>query len=265
MTQDWVSDSEVDRFLELLDLSRGECNLDFLVQIISKTIEKIPFQNLTMLSNTREVPTWDDIKGQMLSAVGGICTVRNPFIHQLLVKLGYDAKLVAATIMQPDCHIAIVVRIDDEDWWCDPGNGFPYFSIIRIGDESVQSHPFLKYRLVEANGRWEIQHLIGNKDWYTNYHFDLNFVELSYFEHTYVQHYTVPGYGPFLTGIRFNKWTEEDWIILRNRQANTRTSTVELHDEDEFKHWIEENIHPIQINDFLGVNSRISKIWEVVA
>jgi hypothetical protein len=80
-----------------------------------------------------------------------------------------------------------------------------------------------------------------------------------------VQHYTVPGYGPFLTGIRFNKWTEEDWIILRNRQANTRTSTVELHDEDEFRNWIEEIAHSIQSDYYFGVNSSIAKIWEVVA
>tara|TARA_Y100000746_G_scaffold138969_1_gene118935 strand:+ start:1452 stop:2249 length:798 start_codon:yes stop_codon:yes gene_type:complete len=264
MTQDWISDSEVDTFLELLDLSRGECNIEFLVQIISKTIERIPFQNLTMLSNTREVPTWEDIKKQMLSAVGGICTVRNPFIHQILLNLGFDAKLVAATIMQPDCHIAIIVRINNEDWWCDPGNGFPYFSLIKLGDESVKSHPFLNYRLVEVNDRWELQHLIGDNDWYTNYHFDLKFVELDYFEHTYLQHYTVPGYGPFLTGIRFNKWSEEDWIILRDKKATTHTMTVELHNEDELNQWIEENIHPIQIDDFFGANSRISKIWEVV-
>jgi arylamine N-acetyltransferase len=149
-------------------------------------------------------------------------------------------------------------------WWCDPGNGFPYLSIIRLGDESVQTHPFLEYRLVYVEDRWEIQHRRDENDWFTNYHFTTEYVDLEYFDEMYNNHYTVPGYGPFLTGLRLNKWTEEHGLILRNDTATNSSHTQILNDEVDFEKWVNKNMSPLSINDLLGTNKDIAKIWSVI-
>ena len=67
MTKFWLSDTEVDHFLRLIDVNRDSPNLDLLSEVISKTLEKIPFQNFTMLSNRGRIPTIEDIKSRMLT------------------------------------------------------------------------------------------------------------------------------------------------------------------------------------------------------
>lgn len=264
MSEEWLINSEVEEYLNLIGVEPSKPDLKLLRQIIARTLEVVPFQNVTMLDSEREVPTIDDIKLLMLSGVGGICTIRNPFIHQLLCKLGFDARLVASTIMQPDCHITILVSIDDNLWWCDPGNGFPYFSVIRLGDESIHSHPFLSYRLINSGNTWELQHKKENGVWFTNYHFSTRFVEFDYFTEMYEKHYTVPGYGPFLTGLRVNKWTEQHGIILRDYKATNSSNTELLNDVDDFTNWVDNNISPLKLEHLLGTRKDVPKLWSVI-
>ena len=264
MTDYRLSDSDANAYLDLIGVRKTNPSLQLLQEIISKTIKVIPFQNITMLDSERRRPTFDEINHLMLSGIGGICTVRNPFIHQLLVNLGFDAKMVASTMKQPNCHITIIVSINDALWWCDPGNGFPYFSIIRLGDESVKAHPFLEYRLVDVEGRWEMQHRRNENEWFTNYHFTTEFVDLEYFDEMYNSHYTVPAYGPFLTGLRLNKWTEDDGLILRNNTATNSSHIQILNDEGDFEKWVNQNLSPLSTNDLLGSNKDIAKIWSVI-
>jgi arylamine N-acetyltransferase len=264
MSEEWLIGSEIDDYLNLIGVIRTKPDLELLRQIVARTLEVIPFQNLTMLDNEREVPTIEDIKRLMLSGVGGICTIRNPFIHQLLRKLGFDARLVASTIMQPDCHITILVSIDDDLWWCDPGNGFPYFSIIRLGDETIHSHPFLSYRLVKSGNTWELQHKKKDGIWFTNHHFNTEFVEFNHFTEMYEKHYTVPEYGPFLTGLRVNLWTELHGAILRDHKATNSTHTKVLNNVDGFIDWVDNNISPLKLEHLLGTRKKISKLWSVI-
>ena len=264
MTGNWLDEQEVDQYLGLIGVSRKLPSVEFLTEIIGCTLEYVPFQNLTMLDSDRTVPAIDDIKRLMLSGIGGICTIRNPFIHQLLRKLGFDAKLVASTIMNPDCHITIIVEIEGELWWCDPGNGFPYFSIIRLGDETTKSHPFLDYRLTETDGTWSLEHKNSDGNWFTNYFFKLDFVDFDYFDSMYLRHYTDPSFGPFLTGLRFNKWTDESGVILRDSRATALKETVRLGSASEFENWVDSNSHPLRFENLLGSKRDIHKLWEVI-
>jgi len=260
----WLTNLEVGGYLNLIGVEKTDPDLELLTQIVGRTLEVIPFQNLTMLDNEREIPTKEDIKRLMLSGVGGICTIRNPFIHQLLVELGFDARMVASTIMQPDCHITILVAIEGELWWCDPGNGFPYFSIIRLGDETIQSHPFLSYKLIKSDNRWELQHKNRDGNWFTNYHFNTEFVDFGYFGDMYESHYTDPGFGPFLTGLRVNRWTETGGIILRNCRATNSLTTEILNDVNDFSSWVDNNISPLKLENLLGTRRDVTKLWGVI-
>ena len=52
----YLTNEEVDNFLRLINLNREDCSVDYLQKIIENTINNIPFQNLTMLCNNREIP-----------------------------------------------------------------------------------------------------------------------------------------------------------------------------------------------------------------
>ena len=108
MTNYRVSKIDANAYLNLIGVKKTIPSLELLQEIISKTIKVVPFQNITMLDSDRRRPTFDEINHLMLSGIGGICTIRNPFIHQLLITLGFDAKMVASTMEKPNCHITII-------------------------------------------------------------------------------------------------------------------------------------------------------------
>ena len=120
-------------------------------------------------------------------------------------------------------------------------------------------HPFLDYRLTKSENKWKLQHKNKQCEWFTNYHFHLSFVNLEFFEEMYFKHYTDPSYGPFLNGLRFNKWTEHGGIILRDETATDSNGSVRLSNEQEFCEWVDKNSSPLNMNDLFGTERILVK------
>ena len=137
-----LTDSEVASFLQQIHVERDIPSAILLEQVVAGVVEHVPFQNITMLTGPRQRPSKSWIKKEMLNGLGGLCTVRNPFLYCLLKSLGFEVRFVSSTILEPDCHISLVVTIGEEEWWVDVGNGYPYFSPIRLGDESLNQIGF---------------------------------------------------------------------------------------------------------------------------
>jgi len=57
--------------------------------LIVSMLERIPFHNLTLLTRERRPPTMDEIKQDMMSGIGGPCSVVNSFFATLLDVLGF--------------------------------------------------------------------------------------------------------------------------------------------------------------------------------
>ena len=151
--------SQVRAFMEYLGLNPEYLpTIENLRKIVQNFLEIVPFQNLTMLIGPMRRPTWDEICEEMLSGNGGLCTTRNPFLKVLLSHLGYTTTFVSASMEKPDCHIGILVRLNDVDYWVDVGNGYPYVEPYPLGSESVVSHPFFDYQVIELEGVWQVQH-----------------------------------------------------------------------------------------------------------
>ena len=150
-----------------------------------------------MLTNEWIRPTNKLIKHDMLSGLGGLCTVRNPFLHEFLKCLGYKVRFASSTMIEPDCHITLIVELDGNDWWVDVGNGYPYMEPIMLGDQKEKSNWFMKYKLVQKSGRYHVYHKINNGDWELNHHFSAKGVDFSAFDRMHHLHYSVPGWGPF--------------------------------------------------------------------
>lgn len=91
-------------------------------------VNSVPFENLDIHLG-RHIPVdvdhaFDKVVGRRR---GGICFELNPLFHQLLVSLGFDAKVVSARILLRDegtmfDHIAIVVHLGGL-WLVDVGYG----------------------------------------------------------------------------------------------------------------------------------------------
>ena len=235
-----LTDSQVTAFLHLIDVSLTGEKLSDLQQITSKFMETVPFQNLTMLIGPRRRPTWDEICDDLISGIGGLCTARNPFLKALLDNLGYDVYFVSSSMVEPDCHICLIVDINAEKYWVDVGNGYPYTRPYKLGSNTVCHHRFMNYRLRLFDGKWLVEHEFDNSgEWKQNQSFIDQEVPYSFFDHMHVLHYTKPNYGPFLSGLRANRWWDEGGIILRDDTVNDLISNHKINNIFEFKQWIE--------------------------
>ena len=239
-----LSDKDMARFLEQIHVEKRTVGSQFLKEIVSGVVEHIPFQNITMLTGPRHRPSADWIKREMLSGLGGLCTVRNPFLYAFLKNLGFKVRFVSSTILEPDCHISLIVSLNDGEWWVDVGNGYPYFSPIRLGDESPQSNWFFRYRLVQKGPRYEVQHAFSGDEWSTNHHFSTIGVDFSVFDHMHEMHYQEPGWGPFLTGIRVNRFWSDGGAILKDHRATSPDGLEVLSEPEQIQSWLEQWFGP---------------------
>ena len=117
---DSLTPAEVKEFLEgalqmqnpLVKLQ--EDRVAFLDDVIYAFQERIPFQSVTAIATPRSERrrlTFEEIKTNILTRLGGLCFESNYFMKVLLERLGYDAHHVGFDVNgKPNNHLAIVVR-----------------------------------------------------------------------------------------------------------------------------------------------------------
>lgn len=236
ISKTWLSQEQVEQYLELIGVELESPSFDFLCKIISKSLSEIPFQNFTMLTRQKIRPSINEICNDMLNGVGGLCTIRNPFLFQILIKLGFHVYYVSCSMEKEDCHIAMIVNLENQKYLVDIGNGFPYQNPIKLGDFSSQKHPFIEYRLIRKNSSWILEHK-RNDSWKKNYSFFDKEVDYSYFDLMHENHYQKPGWGPFLTGLRLNKWWDDKFVILRDDIATSPDGTEIIENPVQLETW----------------------------
>ena len=138
---------------------------------------------------------------------------------------------------KPDCHIGILVRLSDVDYWVDVGNGYPYVEPYPLGSEAVVSHPFFEYKVIETEGVWQVQHRFNYGQWRTNQTFENRAVPYDFFDEMH-HHYKEIGWGPFLTGLRVNRWSETGGFILRDEEATSLGQRSAIGSAEELGRWI---------------------------
>jgi arylamine N-acetyltransferase len=217
--EDWLARADVEAFHAQLGLAVEPPSKPALVALLGRLLDRLPFQNIDMLARPRRAPTLAEIRSDMLEGRGGPCGHMNPFLAALLHELGYAVSLVAANMQAPDCHVALLVDIEGERLWMDVGNGFPYLEPIPLGDEHPRSHPLLDHRLRSlGDSRWQIEHRRrGQLEWSRNYDFGLAPRSFDSFAEMIEAHYSRPGYGPFLLGLRAIRFPPCRAIVLRDR------------------------------------------------
>ncbi|MEM9455528.1 MAG: arylamine N-acetyltransferase [Myxococcota bacterium] len=212
----WLSERDVVRFLGLLGTPASAPSKAALARLARGVLERVPFQNVWMLARPREPPTLAQIREDMLAGRGGPCGHMNPFLAALLHELGYRVELFSGSMQQPDCHIAVVVTLAGERLWLDVGNAFPYFEPIGFGDDSVRRHPLLEHRLRRVGPNWCIEHRWPDQRWVCNYVLGKEPRSFRSFAPMIHAHYSQPGYGPFLRGLRVVRFSGMGMVALRD-------------------------------------------------
>ena len=210
-----------------------ESRLKLLNDAIKQFTFKIPFQNVTLMSQSAEkrcLPSLEDLTKDILAGKGGMCYTNNTYFMLCLEALGFDVCHVAASVSLPHSHI--IMRVDNvarfgDSYLVEVGCGYPSFAAIDMDfqlESPVFKDSFCTYKLVKtaekAGGyaiyeRWQKvmsgrpitpQNLRGeDESWFRFYDFTLEPRQLEFFSQFISPLYIESaGMGPFHSNIRIS-------------------------------------------------------------
>lgn len=136
-------------------------------EIVQVTHENVPFQSITVLSNSGRNNRlfYDEIKERCVSGVGGLCYELAPFTWSLFKALGFSVQMLTSTgtstLTAPNNHALLLIyglesESESDVHLVDCGSGFPTFRAIslKFPDESPQfKDSFLEYKYIRLNGK----------------------------------------------------------------------------------------------------------------
>jgi N-hydroxyarylamine O-acetyltransferase len=258
--ENWLTTHDVNAFFSLIKIKQENPDLIFLTKLIRAIFKRVPFQNFTMLARPRIAPTPNEIIHDMLTGIGGLCTTINPFICSLLHRLGFKAGLLSASMDQPDCHICILVEIEDTPYWIDLGNGFPYLTPLKIKHCETAKFLNFQYQIDYTNHQVKIhQNILGNLSTKTNQTFTPTPVHYSHFDDLRLRHYQDSGYGPFLTGLRANRWQTNAGYLMRDQLLWNIPGKIKKANNHEISDWL-----AINFNNNKELIRMFKKSWEIL-
>lgn len=128
--------------------------LQDLAKLQSLHMQHVPFENLDVI---RKVPIYLNLETIYDKIVnqhrGGYCYEINGLFHWLLQELGFEAKLISATVQKPDgtwtkadTHAAILVNLDT-----------PYLVDAGFGDSTISPIPLGGERFTDHSGTYKIE------------------------------------------------------------------------------------------------------------
>lgn len=145
------------KYLKRFDAYPIEENyLQDLAKLQSLHMQHIPFENLDVI---RKVPIYLNLESIYDKVVnqrrGGYCYELNGLFCWLLQQIGFDAKMISATVMKPDgsyakpdTHAAIIVELDA-----------PYLVDAGFGDSTISPIPLGGERHTDNSGTYRIEEI----------------------------------------------------------------------------------------------------------
>ena len=134
VSQPTMSPEFLDRYLEILGVSRREPSYEALSEIIQAHLYRIPFENISKLyykqqRSLRGIPDLDTyLVGIERFHFGGTCYSNNFYLYRLLLTLGYEVKLCGADMSSPDVHLLSIVTLGGREYLVDVGYAAPFWA-----------------------------------------------------------------------------------------------------------------------------------------
>ncbi|GAA0429886.1 arylamine N-acetyltransferase [Virgibacillus salarius] len=181
----------------------------------------IPFENLDVINNERSQVSKHTLQQKLLdNPRGGLCYELNPLFYYVLREVGYNVKMIAASIILPKnglqgTHISTILTYDERTYIVDVGFGSHLaLQPIPLTGETISSRTG-NYRIVEQHDDKAIYALekITNGKIEASYTFTLDAVDEEYL--TKVKEIIKKDErSPFNRSILVTKLTEEGHITL---------------------------------------------------
>lgn len=207
-----------DRYLDRLGGWSGRVSAQGLEELQRKHLYAVPFHNLALLESggrPYRVPSVVEAAQNNASGIGGTCHLTTPAFAALLLCLGFQAALVAGTIRRRGDHIMARVRVEEQDFFVDVGNGHPYLHPLVIGQERRWSaHGWTFAWRSDAAGHRLIR-LVGDQERLV-YSVDPQPRAWKDFEPTIRAHHEHLGFGPFLSSLRAVRMSPACIQVVRN-------------------------------------------------
>lgn len=227
-----------------------ELLLDKLIKSFQTTI---PFQNITLLSQPeaeRHLPTWKEIKTDVMCCKGGICYTGGTFMYFLLVALGYETYIPAAYIGAGFSfmnHISSIVQnltYPGSKHLVDVATGFPTYQAIPLDfvkESPIYNNGFLEYKFIidgdiiaRVHRRGDLVPPTNNiyvKDgWRVYSKLNLTPQSLTDFKQDMTTVYTKPGVpsSPFLVSFRAVLFRELKLMAIKDNSLMLENSNHEV-------------------------------------
>ncbi|HET8538832.1 MAG TPA: arylamine N-acetyltransferase [Anaeromyxobacter sp.] len=132
------------RFLRLVGVAARRPSLDALGELLAAHLSRVPFENVSKLYRLRrsglaDVPDLEThLDGIERLRLGGTCYANAFHLNDLLLALGYRARLCGADMSRPDVHVVNVVELDGRELLVDVGYGAPLFAPMPLDLDRVQ-------------------------------------------------------------------------------------------------------------------------------
>ncbi|AMC11918.1 hypothetical protein Lupro_11860 [Lutibacter profundi] len=201
-----LSKTEISTFFHRIHVNNelGNTSLDFLNLIIESVAKYIPWQNITMIDNgLGKIPTFEDIKRNMLTGNGGICIDINRFMYYFLTEIGYDVQYILCGRHNAEKrHIAIISYFNNSPYFIDFGDAQPYYQALNIHNNQIIRRDSIEYQFQNLGNDYKLLIKKDNK-WNISYVFNIQQCNEIDFKDFIKKYYTDINYGPFWKAVHF--------------------------------------------------------------
>lgn len=192
---------QLEKYLERINFNNKFCkNLDTLIALQKSHLLNIPFENLDI---HRKIPISINLDYFYKKIVkykrGGFCYELNGLFNELLLSLGFNTYLVSARVFNTQDkfgdefdHLAIIVKMDNDDWLVDVGFGEFAFSPLKIITGIEQKDERGIFRILSFNKDYLIVQRQSSDGWKNEYLFSLRPRNISEFSDKCNYHQTSP-------------------------------------------------------------------------
>jgi N-hydroxyarylamine O-acetyltransferase len=164
---------------------------ELLKQLQQQHLLNIPFENLDIHWKIPIELDTDKIFDKIVNKKrGGFCYELNSLFYMLLVSIGFEARMISARVYDNNVkefgreydHLAIIVRLEDNDWLVDVGFGEFSFSPLRIVPDEIKSDKRGRFMITKKQQDALIVNKASGNEWVPEYLFTLRDRRLSEFE-----------------------------------------------------------------------------------
>jgi N-hydroxyarylamine O-acetyltransferase len=239
-----ISEIDIAKYLKRINFQgQPEVNLAVLSRLQKLHLSNIPFENLDIHTGTKiELDIAKIFSKIVENGRGGFCYELNGLFYELLMAIGFNAKMVSGRVYGRDGnygkefdHLAIIVEIDEREYLVDVGFGKFSLEPLEMKLDVILHDELGEFQFDKFDENyWRINEIV-NGELVPEYIFKLQPRDFSEFVPMCEFHQTSPE-SHFTRGKLISKIVDGGRITLTNKQLKitngNQTETIEFADDE---------------------------------